>query len=252
MSLRALRRAALRLVPLVAVFCWQGSASAQIPDKFTNLKILPKDIAKDELISTMRGFSIGLGVRCNYCHASVDSTKGHGLDFASDAKNEKHIARTMMSMVTTINTKLVPKSKIDSPVPVGCVTCHHGVQKPQTLTALLEETAGKDGVAAAQQRYNDLRAKYYGSAAYDFSPRSLQDFAQWLAHDKKDLDGAIAIANMSIQRDPEASDNYSVLAMLQVEKGDKAAATESVKKALEIDPQNHQAQEIMKQLQSGQ
>ncbi len=84
---------------------------------------------------------------------------------------------------------------------------------------MLEETAGKDGVPAAQQQYNDLRAKYYGSAAYDFSPRSLQDFAQWLAHDKKDLDGAIAIANMSIQRDPEVADNYSVLAMLQVRKG---------------------------------
>lgn len=252
MSLLALLRAALRLVPLVAVLFWQGSASAQIPDKFTNLKVLPKNMTKDDLISTMRGFSVGLGVRCNYCHASVDSTKGRGLNFASDAKNEKLIARTMMSMVTTINTKLVPKSGIKSPAQVGCVTCHHGVQKPQTLIAILEGTAGKDGVAAAQQQYNDLRAKYYGSAAYDFSPRSLQDFAQWLAHDKKDLDGAIAIANMSIQRDPETADNYSVLAMLQLEKGDKVAAMESVKKALEIDPQNHQAQDIMKQLQSGQ
>lgn len=252
MNLRAFARAALRLVPLVAVLSWQGSASAQIPDKFTNLKLLPKNTTKDQLISTMRGFSIGLGVRCNYCHAPVDSTKGRGFDFASDAKNEKLIARTMMSMVTTINTKLVPKSKIASPVQVGCVTCHHGVTKPQTLTAMLEDTAGKDGVEAAKQQYNDLRAKYYGSAAYDFSPRSLQDFAQWLAHDKKDLDGAIAIANMSIQRDPEVADNYSVLAMLQVQKGDKAAAMESVKKALEIDPQNHQAQDIMKQLQPGQ
>ena len=252
MRLRSLRRAALRLVPLVAVLCWQGSASAQLPDKFTNLKILPKNVSKDELVTTMRGFSTGLGVRCNYCHAPVDSTKGRGLNFASDAKNEKLIARTMMSMVTTINGKLVPKSGIKSPVQVGCVTCHHGVQKPQTLTAMLEATATKDGVPAAQQQYNDLRAKYYGSAAYDFSPRSLQDFAEWLAHDKKDLDGAIAVANMSIQRDPEASDNYSLLAMLQAEKGEKAAALESVKKALEIDPQNREAQEIMKQLQSGQ
>lgn len=252
MSLRSFRRAALRLVPLIAILCWQGSASAQLPDKFTNLKILPKNVSKDELITTMRGFSTGLGVRCNYCHASVDSTKGHGLDFASDAKNEKLIARTMMSMVTTINGKLVPKSGIKSPAQVGCVTCHHGVQKPQTLTSLLEATAEKDGVPAAQQQYKDLRTKYYGSAAYDFSPRSLQDFAEWLAHDKKDLDGALGVANMSIEQDPKDADNYSVLAMIQTEKGDKAAAMESVKKALEIDPQNREAQEIMKQLQSGQ
>jgi thioredoxin reductase len=40
----------------------------QIPDKFTNLKVLPKDISKQELQSTMRGFAFALGVRCEHCH----------------------------------------------------------------------------------------------------------------------------------------------------------------------------------------
>ena len=69
----------------LALLSWTGSASAQIPDKFTNLKVLPKKIAKDDLISTMRQFSIGLGVRCNHCHAQADTTKGRGLDYASTA-----------------------------------------------------------------------------------------------------------------------------------------------------------------------
>ena len=34
------------------------------PDSFTNLKVLPKTIGKQELVATMRGFALGLGVRC--------------------------------------------------------------------------------------------------------------------------------------------------------------------------------------------
>lgn len=252
MNPRARFELAVLWLALAMVLCWNGSASAQLPDKFTNLKILPKSISKDDLITTMRGFSTGLGVRCNYCHASVDSTKGRGLDFASDAKKEKVIARNMMTMVSAINTSYIAKAGIQSPAQVGCVTCHHGIQKPQTLTDALKATVAKDSLAAAQQQYKDLRAKYYGTGAYDFSPRSLQSLAEWLAHDKKDLDGAIVIANMSIEQDPKDPDNYSVLGMIQAEKGDKTAAIESVKHALELDPQNHQAQDILKQLQSGQ
>ncbi len=39
------------------------TAAAQIPDKFTNLKVLPKDISKGELVGIMRAFSGALGVR---------------------------------------------------------------------------------------------------------------------------------------------------------------------------------------------
>jgi tetratricopeptide (TPR) repeat protein len=230
---------------------WYGSASAQIPDKFTNLKILPKTISKDDLIEDMRGYSVGLGVRCGFCHAQVDSTKGKGLNFASDAKDEKKIARTMMTMVSTINTTLVPKSGISAPRKVQCITCHHGVEHPETLADLLKKTVEKDGIPAAQQQYKDLRAKYYGSAAYDFTSGSLQDLAGWLAHDRKDADGAIAIANFSIEQDPKDPENYSLRGMVQAMKGDKPAAIESYKKALELDPQNHRAQELLKALQSG-
>src|SRR5256886_17658174 len=38
------------------------------PDSFTNLKVLPKTIGKQELIATMRSFALGLGVRCTYCN----------------------------------------------------------------------------------------------------------------------------------------------------------------------------------------
>jgi len=109
---------------------------AQIPDEFTNLKVLPKDISKQELIGTMKGFAIGLGVRCWYCH------KGEGddfstFDFASDEKKTKQAARLMLEMVRTINADFVSKvpheetgSGHGQHVTVTCMTCHRGQPKP--------------------------------------------------------------------------------------------------------------------------
>jgi hypothetical protein len=96
----------------------------QVPDKFTNLKILPKDISKDDLVHTMRAFSAGLGVRCDFCHVLSQEKK----DFAADTKPEKQMARGMMKMVHQLNTqdfnyKDAPKAT--------CFMCHHGEKKPQ-------------------------------------------------------------------------------------------------------------------------
>ena len=236
----------------LALLAWSGSGSAQVPDKFTNLKILPKTIAKDDLIQTMRQFSIGLGVRCNYCHMQADSGKGNKMDFASDAKKEKEIARGMMRMVDSINKKLIPKTGIKSAATVQCVTCHRGVETPETLTDLLKKTVKKDGIDGAMQRYKELRGKYYGSGAYDFGPGSLSALAEWLARDRKDTDGAISIMKFSIDRDPLVADSYVLLGTFQITKGDKAAAIESLSHALELDPENRKAQDLLKGLQSGQ
>ena len=43
-------------------------ARAQIPEKFENLQVLPKDIPRDTLLRVMRGFTAALGVRCDFCH----------------------------------------------------------------------------------------------------------------------------------------------------------------------------------------
>src|SRR5271155_5111535 len=70
-----------------------------------NLKVLPKDISHDDLDKVMDTWKAALGVHCNFCHApSADSTSHH-LDFASDAKPEKNIARHMFTMAAKINRK---------------------------------------------------------------------------------------------------------------------------------------------------
>src|SRR3982750_125622 len=59
----------------------------QIPEKFENLQVLPKDIPRDTLIGVMRGFANSLGVRCTYCHVeSRDSTGAERVQWARDDK----------------------------------------------------------------------------------------------------------------------------------------------------------------------
>ncbi len=45
-------------------------------------------------------FPQALGVRCTYCHDDSNGLKPSEMDFASDAKPEKEIARLMLGMVT--------------------------------------------------------------------------------------------------------------------------------------------------------
>jgi hypothetical protein len=102
---------------------------------YKNLKVLPKDISKEDLGTVMDGFKTSLGVKCNYCHAPSETEKGK-LDFASDAKPEKGTARMMMIMTAKINKKYFHIKDVKNPnaiLPVSCITCHNGNERPKTL-----------------------------------------------------------------------------------------------------------------------
>ncbi len=99
---------------------------------YVNLKVLPKNISSRDLQGLMTDdFEDGLGVDCGFCHARAKD--GHGLDFVSDAKPEKNIARDMMRMTLDINKKFF---KVKHPVlggamvTVTCATCHKGQAFP--------------------------------------------------------------------------------------------------------------------------
>jgi hypothetical protein len=98
-----------------------------------NLKVLPKDISHEDLGKIMGVWKDALGVKCGFCHApSADSTS-HKLDFASDAKQEKDIARHMFRMTGKINKKYFSFNKDDkgAMIPaVTCMTCHRGSPHP--------------------------------------------------------------------------------------------------------------------------
>lgn len=112
-----------------------GIAATTPPDepKHKNLKILPKNISKEDLDKIMDGFKEALGVKCNFCHAPEADSSSHHLDFASDAKPEKNIARHMMKMTAKINKKYFSLYKDESgtTVPaISCITCHRGNPHP--------------------------------------------------------------------------------------------------------------------------
>jgi hypothetical protein len=99
-----------------------------------NLKILPKDISKEDLDKVMDGFRDALGVKCNFCHAPSKDPNQKWPDFASDDKPEKNIARKMIKMAAKINKKFFSEYKDEAGQPaaaVTCGTCHHGTAHPE-------------------------------------------------------------------------------------------------------------------------
>jgi hypothetical protein len=118
------------------VFIGAGIAATRPPEEHVhkNLKVLPKDISDDDLDKVMDGFKAALGVKCNFCHAPLKDTTSHHLDFASDEKPEKNIARHMMRMTAKINKKYFSfnKNEQGETIPaVSCITCHRGNPHPE-------------------------------------------------------------------------------------------------------------------------
>jgi hypothetical protein len=118
---------------LVAGIAATGPQAPPDP-KFTNLKILPKDISNEDLHKIMDGFSDALGVHCNFCHAPSKDPNQKWPDFASDDKPEKNIARKMMKMAAKINKKYFSYEKKEegSAGPaITCGVCHNGKAHPE-------------------------------------------------------------------------------------------------------------------------
>jgi len=124
----------LSLIGGLALVVSISVAATVKPDepKYTNLKVLPKNVSSKVLQGIMADdFEDGLGVSCNFCHAN--NKDGHGLDFASDAKPEKEIARQMMRMTLGINKKYLKMKHPqlgDAALVVQCTTCHKGQAFP--------------------------------------------------------------------------------------------------------------------------
>ncbi|MDQ6802171.1 MAG: c-type cytochrome [Acidobacteriota bacterium] len=114
----------------------QQKAQTPVADnaQFHNLQVLSPNITHDELLSTMRGIARSLGTKCNHCHAANAAGSAEEFDFASDAKPEKKVARTMLRMVRDINANYVSKVNAHGQA-VGCFTCHRGHTVPETQAA---------------------------------------------------------------------------------------------------------------------
>jgi tetratricopeptide (TPR) repeat protein len=219
-----------------------GPAAGQIPDKFTNLKVLPKDISKRELQSTMRGFAFALGVRREHCHVEKKAPD-KGLDFAADDKDEKKTARVMLQMVAAINHDYISKVPKTAPIQVQCITCHHGLTQPQSLNAVLAATLEKDGLDKTVALYHELRGKYYGSRQYDFGETSLNQFTESLLAQKKNSEALVIIELNFAENHPDSVWSYHMLAMAHQANGQIDKAIADYRKVLALHPDDKWAKE---------
>jgi len=223
-----------------------GTAFAQPAQEAPkNLTVLPKDWTRPQVIQVMQNFTAALGVGCDYCHVQ---NPGVPPDFASDDKHEKELARAMMHITTDLNARLpmdfdVPATDLTR---VGCITCHRGVPEPKQLAEILAKTSAEKGFAAASAQYSDLKSKYYGAQAYDFSESGLIATATPLVQTR--TDEAIQFLQLNLQLFPQSARSFVALAQGQQVKKDTAGAIASLEKALAIDPMNAQAQRMLAQL----
>jgi len=124
------------VISALAAIVTIGVAATNPPDEpnlYKNLKVLPKNITHEELDKVMHVFNKGLGVKCNFCHAAAKDNE-RKLDFASDEKPEKEIARSMMKLTVKINKKYFGAKHAaltDSTLTITCITCHHGDPHPE-------------------------------------------------------------------------------------------------------------------------
>jgi hypothetical protein len=110
------------------IFVSGFTSSVKSDPIYKNLQVLPKDISKHSLDSTMDAFKHALGVGCKYCHAQDKET--HHPAWESDDKPEKTIARKMMLMCNGINKQYFSDSTGTGYKAVTCFTCHHGQPIP--------------------------------------------------------------------------------------------------------------------------
>lgn len=242
MAMKTMARAFLVCVLAVAAF-------AQIPEKFSNLQVFPKDIPKKDLVNTMRGFSFELGVRCEYCHEQSADKK---INFAADTKPEKASARAMLRMVHDINQQYIAKLGTEKTTEVRCVTCHRGLPHPVPIDQVLMATIKKQDVNAAIAKYKDLREHYYGGAQYDFGPVPLNRLTEALLEQERGKDAA-AIMEMNVAQNPPAGINAGwtnhLLAMSHQAAGDTEKAKADLQKIVAANPNDDWAKKELEKLE---
>jgi hypothetical protein len=224
------------LLVLVSQFGTLAAQGRFPPDSFTNLRVLPKTIDQRTLVNTMRGFALGLGVRCVYCHVGREDQPLDSVDFASDDKRPKRVARVMMHMVMHINGEhLADVPERPQPiVQVRCATCHRGLPRPRLLDDELALVLADSGLDAATRRYRELRQRYYGSGSYDFSELVLNDLARTEARAGR-ADNALGLLALNAESFPSSGNVPFLMGEVYLQRRDTAAALGRYQEALAKD-----------------
>jgi len=254
MTLRTLGR----LVAVVLAIAVVQPLSAQFPRKFENLQVFPKDIHPDTLNRIMRGFTMALGVRCQFCHVEREGAPpggaggggGGGLnfDFFKDDKDNKKTARLMLRMADSINTRFLASipNRDDPPTNVTCMTCHRGLSKPGTIETVLLSTTTRAGVDSAIARYRALRNEM-ATGRYSFTEQPVSEVARSLAQQGRHAD-AIKLLEMLQEFYPNSVNIDFQIAELHLASGNRDAGIARLRAILTKSPNDRRALARLQQL----
>jgi len=171
------------------------------------------------------------------------------INCASDKNPNKQRAREMILMLYDIDdhlAKINPSSL--QRLEVNCYTCHHGRPRPMTLDEEISEVYRKKGLEPAIMHLSELKKEYYGKGVYNFeSDRVLNQFGHSLLDSSK-TDEALRIFKLNVEKFPESSRAWSSLAEAYLQSGNKPEAVKSFEKALELNPRNQNAKDMLDQL----
>ncbi len=194
----------------------------------------------------MQMMAEALGVTCSYCHVA---TKTEDLDFRSEANPRKQVARLMVAMTADINAS-VSAATLKPPsdtAQVQCMTCHRGRTDPRTLQEIVLSVVQEGGPVPAIARYRELRERYYGRDAYDFSERTLLAVAQQIV--ERGPDAAIALLNVNLEHFPKSADSWTMIGIAHTRKLRNDDARAAFTQALAINPKHSVAEGYLYQLQ---
>lgn len=242
----------IALAVLLAIFATPLVAQQwRWPDKPKNLKVLPATTAGKDLQRTMMGFTNGLGVRCVYCHVGEEGKDLSTFDFPSDAKPEKEKARTMIKMMSAVNTQyLAGINGGGAPsIAVACVTCHHGNSLPILLEDKLKRTFDKSGIDSTIKQYRALKDQFYGGFTYNFKEGTLLRLADKIMEDTTKAAAAIQVVKLNIEIYPAFAFSYVHLASYYEDQGNTKAAIENYQQAVKLNPKDERLQKQLERLQ---
>lgn len=229
---------------------------AQIPERFENLQVLPREISRPELTRIMRGFTQALGVRCEFCHVPrldeagqpVRGGGGLNLNFASDERPTKLKARFMLRMTDSLNrvTLAALPDRRDPAVSVTCITCHRMMPVPTTIERVLVETTERAGVDSAIARYRMLR-RDMTRGLFDFSERPVSEVAAELGQQGKHAE-AVKLLEMLQEFYPNSLNVDFQIAELQLAAGNRDAGIARLRAILTKNPNDRRSAARLRQL----
>jgi hypothetical protein len=233
-------RLPVRAVSALLLFVLPAAVSAQRrfpPDSLINVKVIAKDTPVREVVAMMRGWTGALGVRCTHCHVGEDGRPLNTLDFASDEKRPKAVARVMLQMVNSINGEHLSKLTDGGPATlnVTCETCHRGVPRPERIERTIELIITTAGIDSAVRAYRGLLSAYEHRGSYNFTEGPLSGLAQQLSA-RKQFDDALALLTLNEDTHKGSPDVPLMRGDVLLAKGDTAAAVAAYQLALQRAP----------------